>query len=369
MRKKRVLILGSNMMIIYHHRIDLIKALIRDGNEVFVVCPDGEEKKLLSNEGCNLYLLNIKNRSRNPFSDYNLYHTLLNLIEEIKPDIILTFYTKTNIYGGLVASKLKIPYIVNVTGLGTAIVGNSILSKSVRFLYKKAVKNAHLLFFQNESNLCFFRDRKMLAGPFKILPGSGVNLNQFQVLEYPEKKNVEFLFISRILKEKGILEFIEGARLVKKKYPGTKFHVVGPFENNKLQATISNAESNGLITYHGKLNELQAILKETHCSVLPSYYPEGMANVMLESAASGRPVITTNNPGCRETVDENVSGYLVPAKDVKSLAETMIKFIELPQSRKKEMGIKGREKMEREFNRDIVTNAYIETITSILEKR
>lgn len=368
MSKKRVLILGSNMMIIYHHRIDLIKALFNHGYEVWIISPYGDEKKLLLEEGCSVILLNIKNRSRNPFSDYNLYRSLLKLIAQINPDIILTFYTKTNIYGGLAASKLKIPYIINVTGLGTAIAGKGIVSKAARMLYRQAVRNADLLFFQNESNLQFFRDRNMLEAPFEILPGSGVNLNQYHILKYPENKDVEFLFISRILKEKGIIEYIEAAKLVKQRYPATKFHVVGPFEDN-LKSYIKEAEEERLIKYHGKLNELHEILNKIHCTVLPSYYPEGMANVLLESAASGRPVITTNNPGCRETVDDNISGYIVPIKDIKSLADAMIKFIKLPLSEKIAMGMKGREKMEREFNREIVSNAYINALSRILNDR
>lgn len=365
MSKKRVLILGSNMMIIYHHRIDLIKALIAHDYEVCVVSPDGEEREFLLKEGCRVFILNIKNRSRNPFSDFRFYRILLKKIAEIRPDIVLTFYTKTNIYGGLASSSLKIPYIVNVTGLGTAVVGNGFLSNTVRKLYKKAVRKADLLFFQNDSNLQFFRERNILAVDFEILPGSGVNLTQFPLLDYPKSPDVEFLFLSRIMKEKGILEFIEAARVVIKSFPKTKFHVVGPFEDSILEKKIKKAESERIIIYHGKINNLNEILQNTHCTVLPSYYPEGMANVLLESSASGRPVITTDNPGCRETVDEGLTGFIVPIKDSKALADTMIRFINLPAKDKRELGLNGRHKMEREFNREVVTNAYLYAIDRI----
>lgn len=198
-----------------------------------------------------------------------------------------------------------------------------------------------------------------------MLPGSGVSLERYPVLPYPESDSVEFLFVSRILKEKGIEEYIYAADKIKEKYPDTVFHVVGPCDE-KLKEKVEDAAKAGLVSYHGKLYDLHDMIRRTHCTVLPSYYPEGMANVLLESSASGRPVITTALPGCGETVDHEVTGYVVRERDGESLAAAIERFILLDGDDKEKMGMAARKKMEREFNRDIVTREYMDIINEIL---
>lgn len=353
-------------MMIYHHRVDLISALLKKGYLVSVLAPDGKDSRRLREIGCEIFNLDIENRGTNIFNDAMLLKGMLRYVRKISPDIILTFYSKTNIYGGLVARFLKIPYIVNVTGLGSSLVAEGILASFMRRLYKNAVKDASLLFFQNQCNYDFFVDHKIYNGSFEMLPGSGVNLDYFSLLPYPEGNPVNFMFISRLLKEKGIEDYIEAAAIVKERYPESVFNVVGPFEN-ELQQLIDEAGRRGVIRYHGSVDDSHEILESIHCTVLPSYYPEGMANVLLESAASGRPVITTDRPGCRETVEDGVTGFLVPPRQSRVLAETMMRFIELPFEKKQLMGIKGRKKMEREFDRRVVTNAYLKALSSILK--
>ena len=353
------------MMIIYHHRIDLIKALLKEGYEVIVVCPEGEEKDKLMEAGCKVIIQNIKGRTKNPLKEIKIFIELLRICKSIKPDVILTFYTKTNIYGSMAARISGVPYVVNVTGLGSVLAKESFFSNITRKLYKMAICKASMVFFQNSSNQRFFKERKIYEGPFEMLAGSGVNLNQYSLLPYPSTDRIEFLFISRILKEKGIEEYIKAAEIVKEKYPDMIFHVVGPFEDDLVQF-IHEAEQNGVIQYHGKIDDITNLIKDVHCTVLPSYYAEGIANVLLESASSGRPVITTDLPGCRETVENGVTGYTVPAKDAETLAHAMIKFIELPLEKKRQLGLAGRKKMEKEFDRDNITRSYLEAVETIL---
>lgn len=362
---KTVLIIGTNMMNLYHHRIDLIKRLLKEGYKVVVAAPEGGEEKELLKIGCEFIPMAVDNRGTNIKNDLTLIKNLSRIYKKVNPSVILTFYTKTNIYGGIVARSLKYPYIENICGLGTSLVGTGILSKIMAQMYKSALKKSSHVFFQNKSNISFMKDRKIYSGVYSLLPGSGVSLDRYQVMPYPNTNNVEFLFCSRVLKEKGIDEYLDAATQIKKKYPNTVFHVVGPCEPVYM-SKIKEYNERGIIKYHGKLMDLHPILEKIHCTVLPSYYPEGMANILLESAASGRPIITTTLPGCGETIEDGVTGYTINEKDVDSLVEAIEKFINLPSSEKINMGLEGRKKMEREFDRNIITDQYLNRIQDIV---
>lgn len=363
-KKKTILIVGTNMMNIYHHRLELIKALLPFYN-VVVAAPRGGEEKKLEDIGCRFVHIAVDNRGTNIIRDLRLMKNLRTLYQRENPDVILTFYTKTNIYGGLVARSLNIPYISTICGLGTSLASDGLLSKIMIMLYREAVKRAHVLFFQNTSNREFFLGRGIYAGRHDLLPGSGVSLERHSLYPYPEPKGLKFLFASRILKEKGIDEYIGAAKRIRKEYPDSKFYVVGPAEEY-YENILNKAHEEGDIVYLGKLPEVGNILEEVHCNILPSYYPEGMANILLESAASGRPVITTSLPGCRETVDHEVTGFIVNPGDVDHLTDTVRKFIKMDHSHKKEMGLAGRRKMEKEFDRKIVTARYLEEIKNLI---
>ena len=362
---KTILIIGTHMMSIYNHRLELIKKLLSLGYEVCIAAPEGEEADELVKLGCKIILMKVDTRGTNIQKDLRLIKDLHKIFKETHPDIILTFYTKTNIYGGILAKKMKIPYIENICGLGTSLVKDNYMGKFMKFLYKRALKKASFVFFQNKDNIKFITGQNIYNGPYTLLPGSGVSLSRYESLAYPKSSNIEFLFCSRILKEKGIEEYLSAARLIKKKYPDTVFHIAGPCDNSYTEIIQKN-EDEGIIKYHGKLMDLHPLLAKTHCTVLPSYYPEGMANILLESAASCRPVITTGLPGCGETLDDNESGYIVKEKDVESLADAIEKFILLSSQEKEAMGLKGRKKMEREFDRDIVIDNYVSQIEKII---
>ena len=359
--QRSILIVGTSVMSLYHHRLELIKTLISKDYKVLVAAPRGGEEKDLEQLGCKFIHTPVDTRGTSIKKDLQLLRKIFKIYREEKPDIVLTFYTKTNIYGGLLARLLKIPYVENITGLGTTFSGSSQMAKLMSILYKEAVKNSRLVFFQNKSNKDFFIKEKLYKGKYVMLPGSGVSLERYACMEYPKSDNTEFLFVSRIIKEKGIEEYLFAAEKLKAKYPESIFHVAGPCDS-KYEIMIKQAQDDGTIIYHGKIYDIQEVLKDVHCTVLPSYYPEGMANVLLESAASGRPVITTSLPGCGETVEDGVTGFIVPEKDGHALAETMERFINTDNEIKKKMGKAGRKKMEKEFNRKIVTDEYLKII-------
>lgn len=365
MNTPTILIVGTDMMALYNHRLELIKRLIKEGFKVVVAAPRGGEEKKLVAEGVRFIDTHLDTRGKNILNDLKLLHNLIKVIRKVKPNVVLTFYTKTNIYGGIASRLTRTPYIENITGLGSAMMNGGIMHHVMKFLYKIAIANASNVFFQNKHNVQFFKDANMPVKRMRLLPGSGVSLTRFIPLEYPVDGHMEFCYISRILEEKGFREYIEAAEIIKKKYPEAVFHIVGP-SSPEFLPYIKKAESKGIVIYHGKKFDVVPFIKRSHCSIFPSYYAEGMANVILESAASARPVVTTSLPGCGEGIDDGVSGYLVREKDSHDLAEKIEQFIKLPYEEKRNMGENGRMKMEKEFDREIVVNAYIEEIKRII---
>ena len=215
------------------------------------------------------------------------------------------------------------------------------------------------MFFQNSEIERFFSEHGLAAGKHDLLPGSGVNVDHYSVLEYPPKDTVEFEFISRNMKEKGIDQYLEAAKVIRKKYPQTRFHICGACEpeyDGELQKLVDD----NTVVYHGLVKDVAAVHKVTHCTVHPTYYPEGMSNVLLEACASGRPNITTDRAGCREIIDESINGFVVKPKDSNDLIKKLEMFINLPYEQKKAMGVAARAKVETEFNRQIVVRKYVE---------
>ena len=368
MKTTTILIVGTDMMNIYNHRLELIRKLLSLDYKVIVAAPRGGEEQALIKMGVKFIDTHVDNRGTNIKNDLKLLKDFVTIIKKEKPDVVLTFYTKTNIYGGLACRLTNTPYIENITGLGSAVAKGGTMQKLMIMLYGMAVKKAETVFFQNNFNEHFFKDHHIRVRRSIMLPGSGVSLKRFEPLVYPDDQTIEFLFVSRVIKEKGIEEYVEAAKKIKVKYPATLFHVVGPAHKD-YEEYLRQAQDAGIIKYHGKTFDVMPYLRRSHCTVFPSYYAEGMANVLLESASSGRPIITTSCPGCGETVDDKVSGFLVKEKDVDDLIEKLESFITLPYQSKKKMGLAGRKKMEKEFDRNIVIDAYVSEIKRVcLEK-
>ncbi len=362
-----ILFLVNHEVVIYNFRLELIEKLLDDGYRVLVSSPGGVLIRKLERMGCIHIETKVDRHSTNAVTELRLVTSYIKLIREVQPDVVLTYTAKPNIYGGLACRMLKIPYIANITGLGTAVENPGFLQHLTSFLYRHALKGAQRVFFQNTENRAFFEKKRIALGKHALLPGSGVNLERFIPLPYPPEETIEFVFISRIMKEKGIDEYLETARMVRSKYPSTRFHICG-FCEEAYEDTLRQLQEDGTIIYHGMVNDVREVLRTTHCTVLPSYH-EGMANVLLESSACARPVITTNKNGCKEVVDEGVNGFLVPVRDTESLIKTVERFIQLPYDKKMQMGLAGRRKVEREFDRQIVVDAYMNEINHIVGEK
>lgn len=367
LKNKKILIASITDSGILRVRSELIKKLLGAGAAVIVVTPKKNDYKKLEEIGCDFIEFKIDGHGVNPISDYFAYKRYISVLKTTKPDLVLTFTTKPNIYCTKACMKLGIRYITNVTGRGVALATPGLKQKLMVYLLKRSLKDVSSLFFQNSNDMQFFKNCK-IATPsvYRQIPGSGVNLEKYSVIAYPEANEgkMNFLFISRVLKQKGIDQYIEAAAIIRQNHPHCIFHVLGDTVPS-YEGILKTAHEKGYIVYHGRVNNVGDYIATSNCTIHPSYYPEGMANVILESAAVGRPVITTDHPGCREGVTDEVTGYIIKPKDTTSLVNAIEKFLMLSHDEKVIMGVKGRKKIEKEFDRNIVTNAYIEEIKKI----
>lgn len=364
--KQKVLILSNHVMGIYKFRLELVEELLRKGYHVIILSPYEKKVEELVEMGCEYDEIKLERHGINPIKELLLLLQYRKQIKRIKPDVVLTYTIKPNLYGGMVAKSYKIPYIMNITGLGSAVQNRGILEKIIIVLYKLVTKKSYHIFFQNISNLNYFKRNRMLNKNFSLLPGSGVNLERYKVLEYPSDEYINFVFIGRIMKEKGIEEYLKAAKIIKSKFPNVCFHICG-FCEEKYKDILKKYEEKGVIQYHGMVDDVTNILKISHCLVLPSYH-EGMANVLLEAAASARAVIASKIPGCEETFQEGTSGFGIQIKDVDELVKKIEKFLSLSNDERKQMGLEGRKLIEQQFDRRIVINAYMKELKKIKSK-
>ncbi|MDR0138859.1 glycosyltransferase family 4 protein [Metabacillus idriensis] len=363
----KILVLANFGMGLYNFRKELLEELIKQDNQVYISLPHDKYVPKLEKIGCKFIDTHLERRGTNPFRDFKLLLDYVEIIKRIKPDVVLTYTIKPNVYGGIACAITKTPYITNITGLGTAVENKGLIQKITLMLYKIGLKEASCVFFQNKTNRMFFEDNKIVGSKTRLIPGSGVNIQQHKYESYPlNDEKIRFLFIGRIMKSKGIEELLEASKLVKAKYPNVQFDLIGGIEENYIEQ-IDKLESLDIIKYHGQQDDVRSFIKNSHATILPSYH-EGLANVLLESASSGRPVLSSKVPGCVETFEEGLSGFGFESMNVDSLVNAIMKFINLRYDQKKEMGVSGRRKMENEFNRNIVINAYLQEIKKIMIK-
>lgn len=362
---KKVMLTGNSEMVIFKFRLELIERLLEEGYEVYTAFPKtafGDGETTSQKYGCHYIELNISSHGTNPFADLGLLRQYKRVLREVKPDILLTFTIKPNIYGAMAAASCNVPCIINVSGLGIAVEQPGLLQHITTTLYRVATKRVQCVFFQNTENEQFFADRHLADGKRKLLPGSGVSLSRFQVIEYPHGETVDFLFMARILKEKGIDQYMDASKAIHDEYPNTVFHVLGVCDDETYLTKLKELEAQGVIQYHGQQKSVLPFQEISSCTIHPTYYPEGMSNVLLESAACGRPIITTDRSGCREIIDDGINGYICKQKDSVDLIRQIEKFMQLTWEQRRAMGLAGRAKVEREFDRQIVVNAYLSEI-------
>ena len=348
----------------YKFRREVISA-VREKGEVFFCAPEKGNVEYWKENTDGFIPASFDRRGTNPLSDIKLYAFYKGLLEKVKPDIVFTYTVKPNVYAGMACASKGIPYIANVTGMGDALENGGLLSKVTKMLYKKGLRKAKCVFFQNKSNQEDFIKNGIVSDKTRVIPGSGVNLEGNCFEPYPEESDhVRFLFAGRLVKDKGINELIKAAATVGKKYENFTVEFIGG-GSEEYKDKLNNAGER--IKYSGYQSDVHPFYKKSHCIVLPSYH-EGTSNVLLEAQATGRPVITTRVPGCQETFDEGITGYGCDAKSAESLADAMIRFIETPYEKRAEMGKAARKKMEQEYDRKRVIDAYLEETEKALKE-
>lgn len=363
---KKVLFLVNHDVVIYNFRYELVETLVNKGYDVYISSPNGDRIKFLTDIGCKFIETDVSRHGTNPVTDFKLFVKYLKIMKSIKPDVVLSYTIKPNVYGGMAAAMRGIPFFPNVTGLGVAVNNKGVARNIILTLYKLAFKKAACVFFQNSENPKFFEDNKLYNGVYKVIPGSGVNIEKFIPLEYPDKERVDFVYISRIMKDKGIEEYFECAEYIEAKYKNVKFHICGFCEDN-YEERLKDFVRRGIVEYHGMVSDVRTILKDCSALIHPSYH-EGMSNVLLEASACARPCLCSDIAGCKEIVADNETGFLFKPGDVESLINAVEKFLNLTCAQRKEMGVYARRKVEKEFDRQIVIDAYLSEINKVARK-
>ena len=364
MQKKTVLFLVNHDVVIYNFRLELVERLIADGHEVHISSPYGERIDDLFKLGAVYHEIKIARHGTNPVTDGILIWNYIKLLKQVKPDIVFSYTIKPNIYGGIACRFMNVPQVANVTGLGMAVENPGLTQKITLALYRFAFKKIQRIFFQNTENRQFFIDHNLFTDKHDLLPGSGVNLERFAPLPYPDETDgIHFVFISRIMREKGIEQYLDAACHYLDN-PKVTFHVCG-FCEKEYQGKLEELANKGAVIYHGMVRNVREILAKTHCTIHPSFYPEGISNVLLESCACARPIITTDRSGCREVVDDGVNGFVVKQHDSEDLIQKIEKFLALTHEQKMQMGLVGRAKVKCEFDRQVVVDAYMKELEMV----
>jgi len=367
-QNNKILVLSNKWGGLYSFRKEVFQTFRNEGYDVFISCPiEGDKDKAdwFKNIGCHIITTKLSRQGTNPFADLKLMLEYRKLIKKINPIAVLTYTIKPNLYGGMACALCGVPQIANVTGLGAAVEYPGLMQKLTMTLYKIGLRKTHLVFFQNDENRQFCIKNGLVKGTTKLIPGSGVNLSYHALKEYPaESEPIRFVFCSRIRREKGIEEFISTAEFIRRKYPNTEFHVLGACEGD-YEKRLNDLTNEGILVYHGRQSDVRPFFAMGSCAVHPSFYPEGMSNVLLESCAAGRPIITTDRAGCREIVDDGVNGFIVNQQDSADLLDKVEQFLSLSHDKKKQMGLAARVKVEKEFDRQIVIDSYLKALKDI----
>lgn len=347
----------------------LVRSLLEHGHEVIAVAPKDEYSHYLTEAGCSFEEVKMDSRGANVIKDLGLIFELWGIYRRTKPDVILHYTIKPNVYGTLAASFLRIPSVNNVCGLGTAFLNKGIVSRIALGMYKLAFRFPKLIYFQNNDDKKFFDEKNITKNnATQVLPGSGINLKHFVPAEQPINKKFTFLLISRLIHDKGILEYIDAIKLLKAKGIDASFQILGnkDLEHKRgiSEEIINNWIDNNIVEYLGGTDDVRPFINNADCVVLPSYR-EGTPRSLLEAASSAKPIVATNVAGCTNVVEDQVNGFLCNVKDADDLAAKLEEMINLPKERLLQMGSASRKLMEERFDEKIVIDSYLNTISSI----
>lgn len=354
---KKILILANSSGGLYDFRNELVEKLLAE-YEVTASLPDDVRTKELAEEGCKIVHTPINRRGVNPIEDFKLLLSYRRLLKAEKPDLVLTYTIKPNVYGGFCCGLMKIPYIVTVTGLGSTFQKQGLFLAMIAAMYRAGLKKAACVFFQNQENREIFEKHHIRGKSSRLVSGSGVNLKRHSFEEYPKGEETTFLYIGRMMREKGIGELLEAAKELSSSK--VRFRLLG-YCDEDLKDRLDEAENKGYIEQLGFHPDVHEYIKNASALVLPTYH-EGMSNVLMEASATGRPVIATHISGCREIFEEGITGFGCEKESSQDLIRALRRFLELSPDEQAGMGQKAREKMEREFDREKVVHAYYEEI-------
>jgi glycosyltransferase involved in cell wall biosynthesis len=340
-----------------HFRWDLLENLVSEGHEVVAIGPKGNNEREFISIGVQYREVPLRNTGINPFYDLYTVYKMKKLLLEIKPDLVACLGIKPVLYGSIAASIAKIQNVyVTITGLGYVFIGTTLKQRMlfpfIKILYRSALKNSKEVFFENGDDLILFKNLKLLRTNKKalIINGSGVNIEKFPFTSTRIGKPT-FILVARLIRDKGIEEFVCASRILKSKYPWISCRILGPFDTNPTAISkekVSSWVSEGMIEYLGETNDVRPYLSKSSVFVLPSYR-EGTSKAALEAMAMGLPIITTDAPGCRETVIHQENGFLVPIKNAVELADAMERFVLNP-NLVSMMGTKSREIAIRKYD-------------------
>ena len=367
----KIIIVSNTSWSLFNFRFQLARSIKQNGYEVVLVAPHDEYSDRLSEE-FEYHDIYMNNKGTNPKEDIKTTIDFYKLYKKIKPDVVLHYTIKPNIYGTIACSLLGIKTINNIAGLGTLFIKQNFVTKIAKWLYKYSQDKADKIFFQNKDDFDMFTGEKLVdKNKCDILPGSGVDTKKFLPVEYKKEDEVfRFLLVARMLWDKGIGEYIEASKIIKNKYKNVKFQMLGflDVENNSAVSKEQMKEwvDAGYVNYLGVSDNVKEEIAKIECVVLPSFYREGTPRILLESASMAKPIITTDNVGCRDVVDDGVNGYLCEVRNAEDLADKMEMMLGLSETERVEMGRKGREKMLREFDESIVIGKYLEVINELI---
>lgn len=367
----KIIISANTSWYLYNFRKGTIKTLLELGYDVIAISPKDQYSSYLEDMGAHHYDIKIDRGGTNPINDAGTFIAFFKLYMSLRPNVILNFTPKNNIYGGLAARLLSIATVNNIAGLGAVFINDNFLAKLTKFLYRISIKKSRVVFFQNNEDMSLFLNDGLVRPEQAIrIPGSGVDLSRFLVYPTPDTGVTRFILVARMLYDKGIQYYVDAARILKQKYgDSVQCHLLGPIDENTpsgIQASeIERWQSEGAVIYLGTTDSVEDVLNSMDCMVLPSYYREGVPKSLLEGAAMGKPIITTDNVGCREVVDHGVNGYLCEPKSCDSLLEQMEKIINSSVEERRVMGNNSRRKVELEFDEKIVIEKYLDVIRSV----
>lgn len=362
----KIVLISSKDYNFYNFRRRLILQLQQIGHDVLLVCPKGEKMSFFTEHGCRFTPLDMDRRGTSFINDLKLLYGYYRIFKKEKPDVVLTYTGKSSVYGGCVCRLLRLPCIVNNAGLLDTRYYSKLVSVILGVLYRVGFKKAACMMYQNTYERDYLNKVLKNSVHYRDIPGSGVDLDEFVYNDYPDEKDtIIFNYVGRIVSIKGIKEYLDCAEQIHEKYLFTKFRIFGEYDDRQFEPRIKQLEEKGAVEYCGSKRNMVPYICESSAAIHVSYY-EGMTNVILEHGAIGRPSIVSNIPGCKEGVDNGVTGYIVALQDSKSLIDAVEKFILLTHDQRKKMGQSARAKMEREFDRNIVTNIYLEEINRIL---